>query len=67
MHMNDFFSNVSGFPRFKSKYNPVQSYNTQNYNNSIRIVGNRIRLPKVGLIRFRTKQKNIRHHNKRNS
>lgn len=52
-----FFNHISGFPRFKSKKNPVQSYRTQNINNSVRIEGNRIRLPKIGFIRFRTKQK----------
>ncbi len=51
-----FFNHISGFPRFKSKKNPVQSYCAQNINNSIRVEGNHIRLPKIGFIRFRTKQ-----------
>ena len=29
-----FFKRISDFPRFKSKYNPVQSYKTLNINNS---------------------------------
>ena len=51
-----FFNHISGFHRFKSKKNPVQSYCTQNINNSIRVEGNYTRLPKIGFIRFRTKQ-----------
>ena len=38
-------------------YNPLQSYKTININNCIRIKSNRIRLPKVGWIKFRTQQK----------
>ncbi|MBE6494495.1 MAG: transposase [Methanosphaera stadtmanae] len=52
-----FFKGTSKYPRYKSKYNPIQSYKTLNINNCIRINGNRIRLPKVGWIKFRTKQK----------
>ena len=37
-----FFKEVAGYPKFKAKYNYVQSYRTQNINNSIRIDGNRI-------------------------
>ena len=51
-----FFKNISGYPKFKSKNHTVQSYKTMNVNNSIRINGNKIRLPKVGWIRFHTKQ-----------
>ena len=52
-----FFKHLSKYPRYKSKYNPVQSYKTNNINNNIRIEGKHIRLPKVGWIRFRTHQK----------
>lgn len=52
-----FFHEKSNYPRYKSKYNPLQSYKTININNCIRIKGNRIRLPKVGWIKFRTQQK----------
>ena len=52
-----FFKHLSKYPRYKSKYNPVQSYKTNNINNNIRIMDKWIRLPKVGWIRFRTHQK----------
>ena len=52
-----FFKKISEFPRFKSKYNPVQSYKTLNINNSVRIENAFLRLPKVGWVRFRTKQR----------
>ena len=51
-----FFKGISKYPRYKSKYNPVQSYKIPNINNIIKIKFNRIRLPKVGWIKFRTKQ-----------
>lgn len=51
-----FFKKISGYPKFKSKNHSVQSYKTMNINNSIRIDGNLIRLPKVGWLRFHTKQ-----------
>lgn len=52
-----FFKGISKYPNYKSKYNPLQSYKTININNCIRIKGNRIRLPKIGWIKFRTRQK----------
>ena len=52
-----FFHEKSNYPQYKSKYNPLQSYKTININNCIRIKSNRIRLPKVGWIKFRTQQK----------
>ena len=39
--------------RFKSKHNPKNSYRTLNKDNKIRIDGNRIRVPKVGWVKFR--------------
>ena len=39
-------------PRFKSKKNPVQSYTTKHTNGNIVIIGNCIKLPKLGLVRF---------------
>ncbi|MFK4423592.1 hypothetical protein ABH959_000724 [Bacillus sp. RC51] len=39
-------------PRFKSKKNTVQSYTTKQTNGNIGIVGNTIKLPKLGLVRF---------------
>ena len=41
-----------GFPKFKSKKNPKQSYRTQNVNNNISIDGNKIKLPKLGHVKF---------------
>lgn len=51
-----FFKGISNYPNYKSKYNPVQSYKTMNNNNSIRIEGKRIHLPKIGMIKFHTRQ-----------
>ncbi|OXM12987.1 IS200/IS605 family element RNA-guided endonuclease TnpB [Paenibacillus herberti] len=39
-------------PRFKSKRNPVQSYTTKYTNGNIAIEGERLKLPKLGWIRF---------------
>ncbi|EIJ80627.1 transposase [Bacillus methanolicus PB1] len=39
-------------PRFKSKKNPVQSYTTKHTNGNIAVIGNYIKLPKLGLVRF---------------
>lgn len=41
-----------GFPKFKTKKNPKQSYRTQKANNNISIDGNKIKLPKLGLVKF---------------
>src|SRR5699024_11031691 len=38
--------------RFKSKNNNVQSYKTKHKNGNIAIIGNKIKLPKLGLVRF---------------
>lgn len=40
-----------GKPRFKSKHSK-QSYTTKNVNGTIRIIGNKLRLPKIGLVKF---------------
>jgi putative transposase len=39
-------------PRFKSKKNNIQSYTTKQTNENIAVVGNKIKLPKLGLVRF---------------
>ncbi|WPZ16936.1 IS200/IS605 family element RNA-guided endonuclease TnpB [Geobacillus subterraneus] len=39
-------------PRFKSKKNKVQSYTTKYTNRNIAIDGNKIKLPKLGFVRF---------------
>lgn len=41
-----------GFPKFKSKKNPKKSYRTQNVNNNISIKENKIKIPKLGLIKY---------------
>lgn len=40
------------FPRFKSKKNPVKSYTTKATNGNIQLADNKIKLPKVGWIRY---------------
>lgn len=47
-----FFKKQNKAPRFKSKRNPVQSYTTKHTNSNIAIVDNRIKLPKLGLVKF---------------
>ena len=47
-----FFKGQSKSPRFKTKKNPIQSYTTKYTNGNIKIENNRIKLPKLGWIRF---------------
>ncbi|WP_368652919.1 IS200/IS605 family element RNA-guided endonuclease TnpB [Ornithinibacillus sp. 4-3] len=47
-----FFKKQNKAPRFKSKKNDVQSYTTKETNNNITLIDNRIKLPKLGLVRF---------------
>ncbi|BAU27739.1 putative transposase [Aneurinibacillus soli] len=47
-----FFHEKKGYPTFKSRKNPRQSYNTTNNKDAIRIEGTQIRLPKLGLVPF---------------
>ncbi|AMQ66549.1 transposase [Bacillus phage Shbh1] len=47
-----FFKKQNKAPRFKSKKNKVQSYTTKETNNNITIVDSKIKLPKLGLVRF---------------
>lgn len=47
-----FFKKQNDRPCFKSKKNPVQSYTTKYTNGNIKIENNRIKLPKLGWIRF---------------
>ena len=42
----------AGFPRFKSKRAPRQSYTTNVVNNNIRLEGKKLRLPKVGMMKI---------------
>lgn len=53
-----YFKKQNKAPRFKSKKNQVQSYTTKETNNNIAIVGNKIKLPKLGLVRF-AKSRNV--------
>ena len=47
-----FFKKQTKYPRFKSKKNPVQSYTTKVTNRNISVIGNKLKLPKLGLVRF---------------
>lgn len=47
-----FFKKQNKAPRFKSKKNKVQSYTTKQTNGNIAIIGDKIKLPKLGLVRF---------------
>lgn len=49
---NRFFKKQNKAPRFKSKKNPTQSYITKNVRNGIQIDGNRIKLPKLKMVKF---------------
>jgi len=46
-------SNNAGFPKYKSKKYDKKSYTTYNQQGSIRIEGNKIKLPKVGWVKLR--------------
>lgn len=52
-----FFKEHSGFPKFKSKRDNRKSYRTSFSNDNIEIKGKHIKLPKLGLIKFRDKQR----------
>src|SRR5699024_2237487 len=47
-----YFKKQNKAPRFKSKNNIVLSYKTKYTNGNIAIIGNKIKLPKLGLVRF---------------
>ncbi|AJY76189.1 IS200/IS605 family element RNA-guided endonuclease TnpB [Paenibacillus beijingensis] len=47
-----YFSKQNDYPQFKRKRAPGQSYTTKNNKNAIRVEGNWIQLPKLGLVRF---------------
>lgn len=48
----NFFKGNAHFPRFHSKHGK-QSYRTRNQHNGIRIVGNTVRIPKVGFVKYK--------------
>jgi putative transposase len=47
-----FFKAKKGFPKFKSKKNPKQSYRTNANKASIQVEGNKVKLPKLGWVKF---------------
>lgn len=47
------FFKGSGFPHFKSKHNYSQRYRSQMVNNNIQIQDNKIKLPKLGWVKFK--------------
>jgi hypothetical protein len=47
VYKNFFRDETVGFPKFKSKKNPIQSYTTNNQNGTINIVGKYIKIPKL--------------------
>src|SRR5699024_4122018 len=47
-----FFKKQNNAPRFKSKKNRVQSYTTKHTNGNIAINDNKIKLPKLGLVKL---------------
>lgn len=48
----NFFSG-SGFPKFKSKKDNHQTYTTNNQKGSVRIEGDKIKLPKIGFVKVK--------------
>lgn len=47
-----FFKKKKGYPKFKSKKNPVQSYTSKNNGTAIKILDDKIQLPKLGFVDF---------------
>lgn len=52
-----FFREHKGFPKFKSRKFPKQSYQSNSVNRNIQQIGNKLRLPKLGLIKFKCGRK----------
>ena len=52
-----FFKLHNGFPKFKSRKFPKQSYQSNSVNKNIQQVGNRLKFPKLGLIKFKCGRK----------
>lgn len=46
-------------PKYKSKKNPRRSYTSHTTNNNIRIEGNMIQLPKIGLVKLKKQRKKL--------
>lgn len=51
-----FFKEHSGFPKFKSKHDSKKSYTTKYNHDNIELKKGYIKLPKLGLVKFRDKQ-----------
>ena len=49
----NFFKLHSGFPKFKSKHNHHKSFRSQNVNNNISLVDDKLKFPKLGLIKIK--------------
>ena len=49
----NFFQKRTKYPKFKSKHDKHQSYRTINQGNNVRIVGNYLKLPKLGYVKVR--------------
>lgn len=49
----NFFEKRARYPHFKSKHNHNQSYRTRNVNNCIRIIREKIKLPKLGFVKIK--------------
>ncbi|MCZ0754493.1 IS200/IS605 family element RNA-guided endonuclease TnpB [Anoxybacillus sp. J5B_2022] len=56
-----YYKKQGSYPCFKSKKNPVQSYTTKYTNDNIAIDGNKIKLPKLGWVRF-AKSREVKGH-----
>ena len=48
-----YYKKTDGKPKFKSKKNEIQSYTTKLINGNIEIIGKRIKLPKLGLVKIK--------------
>ncbi|MGL5348985.1 MAG: RNA-guided endonuclease TnpB family protein [Cetobacterium sp.] len=49
----NFFQKRTAFPKFKSKRSTRKSYNTVSTSNNIRVEGNYLKLPKIGLVKIK--------------
>jgi len=54
-----FFKGIQGAPNFKSKKHSKESYTSHVVNNNIRMVGDFIKLPKIGLVKMRKNRKSL--------
>ncbi|MBF7122518.1 RNA-guided endonuclease TnpB family protein [Pediococcus pentosaceus] len=53
-----FFKEHHGFPKFKSRKFPKQSYQSKAVNHNISVINNKqVKLPKLGLLRFKSSRK----------